>query len=56
MSQAVTPYSSNGTLVPTQIDATGTPRQKDGFILIGAGIDRIYGTIDDDTNFGGVQQ
>jgi prepilin-type N-terminal cleavage/methylation domain-containing protein len=29
-----------------------TPRQKDGFILISAGIDRVYGTEDDITNFG----
>ena len=28
------------------------PRQKDNFILISAGRDRIYGTIDDITNFG----
>ena len=32
----------------------GTPRQKDGFILISAGIDRVYGTADDITNFGAV--
>jgi prepilin-type N-terminal cleavage/methylation domain-containing protein len=31
-----------------------TPRQKDGYILIGAGKDRIYGTEDDITNFGSV--
>jgi hypothetical protein len=32
------------------------PFQKDGFILISAGPDRIYGTKDDITNFGGVGQ
>lgn len=35
--------------------ATGTPRQKDGFILISPGRDRIYGTNDDITNFGPVR-
>ena len=30
-----------------------TPKQKDTYILISAGIDRIYGTSDDITNFGG---
>jgi type II secretory pathway pseudopilin PulG len=34
--------------------AAYTPRQKDGFILISAGIDRVYGTSDDITNFGSV--
>jgi prepilin-type N-terminal cleavage/methylation domain-containing protein len=32
----------------------GTPRQKDGFILISAGPDRLYGTTDDITSFGSV--
>jgi hypothetical protein len=32
------------------------PQQKDGYILISAGPDRIYGTRDDITNFGGVGQ
>jgi prepilin-type N-terminal cleavage/methylation domain-containing protein len=32
--------------------AAGTPRQKDGYILITAGKDRKYGTKDDITNFG----
>lgn len=31
----------------------GTARQKDGYILIAAGKDRIYGTADDITTFGG---
>lgn len=33
-------------------NATGTPRQKDGFVLISAGPDRIYGTRDDIANWG----
>jgi prepilin-type N-terminal cleavage/methylation domain-containing protein len=37
-----------------QANATGTPRQKDTFILISAGRDRIFGTGDDITNFGRV--
>ncbi len=32
----------------------GVPRQKDGYILISAGPDRVYGTTDDLTNFGPV--
>ncbi|MEM8875004.1 MAG: type II secretion system protein [Planctomycetota bacterium] len=35
-------------------EIAGQPRQKDGFILISAGRDRIYGTRDDITNFGGI--
>ncbi len=33
---------------------TAVPRQKDAFILISAGPDRVYGTSDDITNFGSV--
>lgn len=33
----------------------GTPRQKDGYILISPGKDRVYGTRDDITNFGPIQ-
>lgn len=36
--------------------ATWQPRQKDAFIVIGAGPDRKYGTKDDQTNFGSLQQ
>jgi hypothetical protein len=53
MSASVSPTNLNS---PQTTNATGAPRQKDGFILIGAGIDRIYGTLDDNTNFGPVQQ
>jgi len=35
-------------------NALGTPRNKDSFILISAGPDRIYGTLDDITTFGNV--
>jgi hypothetical protein len=37
------------------INATGTPRAKDEFIIITAGRDRIYGTSDDITSFGDVE-
>jgi len=36
----------------TPANATATPRQKDTYILISAGKDRVYGTRDDITNFG----
>ncbi len=32
------------------------PRQKDGYILISAGLDRVYGTPDDITSFGAVNE
>ncbi|MGE5612589.1 MAG: type II secretion system protein [Bacillota bacterium] len=50
------PYFKNATLCPDkEKDQTkGTPRAKDGFILISAGQDRIYGTADDITSFGNV--
>jgi hypothetical protein len=34
--------------------SAGTPREKDAYILISAGADRVYGTADDITNFGTV--
>jgi prepilin-type N-terminal cleavage/methylation domain-containing protein len=37
-------------------DDVVTPVNKDGFVLISAGKDRVYGTKDDITNFGGVGQ
>jgi type II secretory pathway pseudopilin PulG len=48
-----------GPAIPTQASGTGAidlgvPRQKDGYILISAGPDRVYGTTDDITNFGSV--
>lgn len=51
------PYFQDPTIRPTDtgsINATGTPRKKNGFILISAGPDRVYGTYDDITNFGDV--
>jgi len=41
------PYFNN----PAQ---PGSPRQKDGYVLISAGHDRIYGTKDDITSFGSI--
>ncbi|HLL89986.1 MAG TPA: hypothetical protein VK324_11855, partial [Tepidisphaeraceae bacterium] len=38
----------------TNPNVPNSPRQKDGFILISAGPDRLYGTEDDITNFGSV--
>ena len=34
---------------------TRTPRQKDGYLLISAGIDRLYGTTDDITSAGKIK-
>ena len=39
---------------PGPNNATGNPRCKDGFILISAGIDGIFGTSDDITSFGSI--
>ena len=46
------PYEGYGYFQNPSI--ANTPRNKDGFILIGAGPDRVYGTKDDITNFGAV--
>lgn len=44
------PYNIHAALRhPTLAD---TPKQKDGYMIISAGIDRVYGTRDDITNFG----
>ena len=52
-------YFANPQLTPAGStsgrNASGTARQKDGYILISPGKDRVYGTRDDVTNFGGVQ-
>jgi hypothetical protein len=54
-------YFMNATIQPgntsstAYIDATGTPRGKDAFILISAGRDRTYGTADDITSFGDIE-
>jgi prepilin-type N-terminal cleavage/methylation domain-containing protein len=39
---------------PNSPDAAPLPRAKDGFILISAGLDRVYGTPDDIASFGPV--
>ena len=39
---------------PSSTEANPQPRNKDGYILICAGADRVYGTEDDITNFGAV--
>jgi prepilin-type N-terminal cleavage/methylation domain-containing protein len=39
---------------PSSPDAAPQPRSKDGFILISAGLDRVYGTPDDIASFGPV--
>jgi prepilin-type N-terminal cleavage/methylation domain-containing protein len=44
------PYNINAALRHPTV--ANTPKQKDGYILISAGIDRVYGTKDDITNFG----
>ncbi|MGB7159951.1 MAG: prepilin-type N-terminal cleavage/methylation domain-containing protein [Tepidisphaeraceae bacterium] len=41
---------------PASPDNNPRARQKDGYILIGAGADRVYGTEDDITSFGSVAQ
>jgi hypothetical protein len=49
------PYFRNNALSGKQGQATAPiPHNKGGYILISAGPDRIYGTQDDVTNFGGV--
>jgi prepilin-type N-terminal cleavage/methylation domain-containing protein len=52
-------YFTAESVVPTNLNdpnATGTPRAKDGYILISAGPDGLYGTYDDICSFGPVQQ
>jgi prepilin-type N-terminal cleavage/methylation domain-containing protein len=46
------PYFKN----PTSPTTDPQPRQKDGYILISAGVDRVYGTPDDITSFGSVNE
>ena len=47
------PYFASPT-DPQPLPTRTTPRKKDAFILISAGLDRVYGTADDITNFGSV--
>lgn len=57
MDPSVVPSNTTATPGAAYLDenATGTPKEKDQFILIAAGPDRTYGTGDDDTNFGNVE-
>jgi hypothetical protein len=53
-------YSALVDPAQTRVAATipapaNSPRQKDTYIIISAGIDRVYGTYDDITNFDGFQ-
>jgi hypothetical protein len=50
---ALTYFRNPNVGVPTD-SSTWEPRQKDGYILISAGRDRVYGTPDDITSFGDV--
>ncbi len=52
------PYFRNNALSGPQVSGVrnDVARNKDGYILISAGPDRIYGTEDDITNFGSVAQ
>lgn len=45
-------HALSGAPHATPPDPADVPKQKDGYILISAGIDRVYGTSDDITNFG----
>jgi prepilin-type N-terminal cleavage/methylation domain-containing protein len=53
-------YFNNPSIPPTvttpaaERNRTGTPRNKDRYILISAGVDRVFGTADDITNAGSV--
>jgi len=52
-------YFLNLSLSPNNLNGNmsqDVPRQKDGYILISAGVDRMYGTSDDICSFGNLQQ
>ncbi len=53
-SSSIYPYQALSYFTNFTISSS-TPRQKDGYILISAGSDRVYGTDDDITNFGSVK-
>jgi hypothetical protein len=55
MNLSIQPTNQTSTPTCDYINATGTPRAKDEFILISAGKDRTYGTSDDITSFGDVE-
>ena len=51
------PYFNNASIPPTdptKPNFSGTPRNKDRYLLISAGVDRVFGTADDITNAGSV--
>ena len=53
------PYFRNPAMAAsatTNLNFNSQPHNKDGFILISAGADRVYGTRDDITNFGAIGQ
>ena len=54
------PYFQNRAIPPSAgtepLNLRSQPHNKDGFILISAGADRVYGTRDDITNFGAIGQ
>jgi prepilin-type N-terminal cleavage/methylation domain-containing protein len=56
---AIPYFKASGAALPKSFNATnqagGIPRSQDGYILISAGPDRLYGTLDDITSFGGVE-
>jgi prepilin-type N-terminal cleavage/methylation domain-containing protein len=56
---AINYLKAPGAPMPSSFNPTNqvgaTPRSKDSFILISAGADRIYGTLDDITSFGSIE-
>jgi prepilin-type N-terminal cleavage/methylation domain-containing protein len=60
------PYFNNASIPPSpstafaggapgsNLNSAGTPKQKDKYIIISAGIDRVYGTADDIAQFGSI--
>jgi prepilin-type N-terminal cleavage/methylation domain-containing protein len=54
--QTASTPSENSTDYSNKADRNDVPRQKDGYILISAGLDHVYGTADDVTNFGAVSE
>ena len=50
------PGPSTGSVANQNPNATGSPRQKDGYVLICAGPDRVFGTEDDSLQTGGLNE
>ena len=55
MNQSIPPTNTTSAPIYEYLNATGSPRSKDEFIIISAGRDRTYGTADDVTSFGDVE-